>query len=105
MLAVTSARPSAVAYARTWSSGSPARAGVGNNRDDVVALGAELLGDVVGEHLIQQQWLAHGLSGQQLAFAQPGLLGGFLGRVGGGDLRVDFAGVGSPVADRGIHQA
>ncbi len=38
----------------------------------------------------------------QLALAQPGLLGGFLGRVSGGDLRIDFAGVGSPVADSGV---
>src|SRR5437016_7376760 len=49
-------------------------------------------------------WLT-GLSGQQLTLAQPGLLGGFLGRVGRGDLRVDLAGVGSPVADSGVHQA
>jgi hypothetical protein len=31
-------------------------------------------------------------------------LGGFLGRVGGGDLRLDLAGVGSPVADGRGHQ-
>jgi hypothetical protein len=78
---------------------------IGDNRDDVVALGAELLGDVVGEHLVQQQRLSHGLPGQELALAQPGLLGGFLRSLGGGDLRVDLVWVGSPVADRCGQQA
>jgi hypothetical protein len=30
----------------------PYQGRVGNNRDDVVTLGAKLLGDVVGEHLV-----------------------------------------------------
>lgn len=78
---------------------------IGYNRGDVVALGAELLGDVITKHLVQQQRLAHGLPGQKLALAQPGALSGFLGCVGGGNLRVDLIGVGSPVADRGRYQA
>jgi len=80
----------------------PYQGGVGNNRDDVVALGAELPGDVVRKHLVQQQRLTHELPGQELTLAQPGLLGG---RAGSGDLRVDLAGVGSPVADSGVHPA
>ena len=78
---------------------------IGNNRYDVVALGAEFPGDVVRKHLVQQQRLAHGLPGQKSTLALPGLPGGFLRSVGGGDLRVDLAGIGSPVADRRSHQA
>ena len=85
--------------------GEPDQGRVADDRDDVVALGAELLGDVVGEHLVKQQRLTHVLTGQKLALAQPGLLGSLLCRVGGGDLRVDFVGVGSPIADRGRQQA
>jgi len=78
---------------------------IGDNRHHVVALSAELPGDVVGEHLVQQQRLAHRLTGQESALAQPRLLRGFLGCVSGGDLRVDLGGVGSPVADSGVHHA
>ena len=85
--------------------GEPDQGWIANNRNDVVALGAELLSDVVRKHLVQQQRLAHGLPGQKLVLTQPGLLGGFLSRVGGGDLRIDLAWVGRPVADRGGYQA
>jgi hypothetical protein len=47
--------------------GEPHEGWIGDHRGDVVALGAELLADVVGEHLVEQQRLAHRLSGQQLA--------------------------------------
>ncbi len=65
----------------------------------VVALGAELLGDGVGEHFIEQQREGHWSPGEQLVFAAPGLLGRVLGGVSGGDLRVDLVRVGRPVAD------
>jgi len=85
--------------------GEPYQGWIGNDRDDVIALGAELLGDGVGKHLVQQQRLAHELPSQQLALAQPGLLGGFLSHIGGGDLPVDLAGISSPVVDGGVQQA
>jgi hypothetical protein len=70
----------------------------------VVALGAELLGDGVGEHLIEQQRDAHWSPGEQLVFAAPRLLGCVLGRIGRGYLRVDFVGVGRPVPDGGADE-
>ena len=69
-----------------------------------MALGAQLLGDDAGEHLIQQQRVAHRLPGEQLVFAAPGLLGGVLGGVSGGDLGVDLVGVGRPVPDGGADE-
>jgi hypothetical protein len=56
----------------------PCQGCIGDDSDDVVALGAELPGDLVGEHLIQQERLGHGLPGQKAALAQPRLLGGLL---------------------------
>jgi hypothetical protein len=47
---------------------------------------------------------AHGLPGQKLTLARPGLFGSFLGRVGGGDLRVDLARIGSPEEPLTIRQ-
>ena len=47
----------------------PCQARIGDSRDDVVALGAKLLRDVVRKHLVQQQRLANRLTSQKLTFA------------------------------------
>lgn len=78
---------------------------IGNNRDDVVPLGAELPGDVVRKHLVQQQPLGHRLPGQKLTLTQPRLLGGVFRGIGSSDFRVHLGGVGGPVTDRGVHEA
>ena len=51
------------------------------------------------EHLIEQQREAHWSPGEQLMFPAPRLLGCVLGRISGGDLRVDLVWVGRPVPD------
>jgi hypothetical protein len=77
---------------------------VSDDRDGVVSAGSKLFAEAVREHLIQQQWVGHVLTRQQLALAKPGLLGGFLGSGGGGYLGVDFGRVRGPVADGDAHQ-
>ena len=55
-----------------------------------MAFGPQLLGDGPREHLIQQQRVAHGLPGEQAAFTPPRFLGGFLGRLSGGYVGINF---------------
>jgi hypothetical protein len=38
--------------------------GIGDDGEHVMPFGSELIGDMAGQHLIQQQWVAHLLSGE-----------------------------------------
>ena len=73
---------------------------ISDDSQHVVASCAQLLGDCVREHLIQQQRVAHRLAGEQIAFALPGMFGCIFGYLRSGYFGVDLIGVGRPVSDR-----
>jgi hypothetical protein len=70
----------------------------------IVGPSAQLLGDRVREHLIQQQLMTHRLTGEQVVFALPGMLGCIFGYLRSGYFGVNLIGVGRPVPNRYAQQ-
>jgi hypothetical protein len=78
---------------------------ISDDTQHIVASGAQFLGDLVREHLVKQQRMTHGLTGEQVVFTLPGMLRGIFCYLRSGYFGVDLTGVRRPVPDRDAQQA
>src|SRR6266702_1981345 len=105
MLAVTRARLAAAAWARIWSSGSETRAGSAATACASWPMARSRWAMVSGNSPSSSSAQLMPLSGEQVAFAPPGIFGGVFGCLRGGNLGGYLALIRRPVPDRDAQQA